>query len=190
MLLKGHFWFGVKNGGALYAVSLPIVAYFGLFSEMGLPMSFLAIMCGVIAVVLGSLLPDMDAPRSPIHDGMFAFFSILVGSLIIFGGLKIHPYLFVLLPIGPALIVYVDRKYLPGHRGIIHTPEAGAVEGGILAITLIIITGNGVFGLWVGFWLAVGHSIHLLADKITPLRIKNPYQISPNKIEHLMREVD
>ena len=159
-LLGEHFRFGVIVGGLVYGVAFALAFYAGLFPDFyTLLISFIF---GFIALVIGSLLPDMDAPRSPVHDTLLVFFGGLattIGQHLISTPLAILAASF--------LTVWADRNYLPSHRGFIHSFGAALMFGLLFSVTLyIFVTKNIVFCLWCGFSLMVGHLLHLRKDGI------------------------
>lgn len=106
------------------------------------------------------MLPDLDAPRSPVHDNLLVFVGILIAMAIQGFGPAVLAVV-----VAPPLSVYLDRNHLPGHRGVIHTVWAGAVFGLLLSVglDLFIIKNIGVC-LWSGFSLFLGHIVHLAKD--------------------------
>ncbi len=157
-LLREHFFFGLTVGGVIYLVLFAIAFYFHVFQ--GFWALLISLVLGFLFMVVGSLLPDMDAPRSPVHDVLMVFFGSLMS--LIFRQLVLLPLVMSVVPI---LTVWADRNYMPGHRTTIHTIEAAflfglMVTGGIYFFIWI----NIVFALWCGFSLAVGHLIHLVKD--------------------------
>ena len=158
-LLREHFRFGVIAGGLVYGVVFAFAFYAGLFSDFHtLLVSFIL---GFIALVVGSLLPDMDAPRPSIHDTLLVFFGSLI--TIIMQRFGFTP---VALLTAPLLSVWIDRNYLPPHRGFIHTVRAGVIFGILLSAVLYAFLIKNLFlCMWSGFCLALGHLVHLAKDK-------------------------
>lgn len=157
-LLKEHFLFGVRVGGLLHLGLFLIAAYFGLFS--GLKWIVLSFFGGFVAVVVGSILPDMDAPRSPIHDTMLVSFGSIVTIFVEKLSVTYLPLLLV-----PLFSVWLDRNHLPSHRGFIHSIEAGILFGFLLFVGLyVFVTTNILFCLWCGGFLSLGDGMHLLKD--------------------------
>jgi inner membrane protein len=92
-----------------------------------------------IAVTLGSLLPDLDAPAS-----------LLQGVSL--GGIR---------PVAPVAWM-LHRQF--GHRGFLHSLPAL----GLLAILTALIGGaTGSFDFWIWLALCLGYLSHLLGDACT-----------------------
>lgn len=131
-LLKEHLEFGLIGGGVIYVVLFAVASYLHLFGNFhDLLISFIL---GFVAMLTGSLLPDLDAPRSPVHDNLLVFVGILIAMVIQGFG----PAVFAVL-LAPPLSVYLDRNHLPGHRGAIHTVWAGVVFGLLLCTGLYFL---------------------------------------------------
>ena len=157
-LLREHFFFGLTMGGIAYLVLFAIAFYFHVFQ--GFWTLLLSLVFGFLFMVFGSVLPDMDAPRSPVHDVLIVFFGSLAS--LIFRQLVPMP---LILSIVQFLTVWADRNYLPSHRTTIHTIEATFIFALLLAGAIYFsIIKNPVFSLWCGFSLAVGHLLHLAKD--------------------------
>lgn len=92
---------------------------------------------GVIALTVGSELPDIDLKNSHIHR-MF---------LILF----------------PPLIAL--RKLMPGHRKFIHTIKCGAMFGLMLASICLLAGVEIKLSFWLGVFLFLGIIVHLMKDK-------------------------
>ncbi|MGH9921519.1 MAG: metal-dependent hydrolase [Nitrososphaerales archaeon] len=157
-LLREHFRFGVAVGVPLYIALFAIGSYLGLFGNFHtLLFSFIL---GFIALLTGSILPDMDAPRSPVHDTLLVLFGGLTTLLIQKAG-----FTPLTLVVAPLFSVWVDRNYLPSHRGFIHTPEAGILFGLLLSLSLyFLLSKNLLLCIWAGVWLTLGHQLHLIKD--------------------------
>ncbi len=165
-LLREHFQFGVIAGVPLYMVLFATASYFHLFQDSYILL--LSFISGLIAIVAGSLIPDMDSARSPVHDSMLVFFGGLVLGIM----QKFSPF-YLVLPAASLFSVWVDRNYLPSHRGFIHTVGGGIVLGIFLTgLLYIFVTTSKRFDLWVGFCLVLGHILHLLRDKISDWKRK------------------
>ncbi len=65
-LLKEHFRFGVFPGIPLYLVLFALALRFGLSTGFSVTVDAFAV--GLLALLAGSVLPDLDSPRSPVHD--------------------------------------------------------------------------------------------------------------------------
>lgn len=158
-LLREHFEFGLIAGGILYIILFAIASYFHLFGNFYIWL--ISFIVGFIAMIAGSLLPDMDAPRSPVHDTIFAFFTILLAVVM-------QPFMgYMSLIISPFVSVFVDRNYLPAHRGFIHTVEAGILFGTLVSGSLyFLLVKNLALCLWCGFSLSLGHLLHLTKDSL------------------------
>jgi membrane-bound metal-dependent hydrolase YbcI (DUF457 family) len=157
-LLKEHFEFGLIAGGILYIILFAIASYFHLFGSFYIWL--ISFIVGFVAMVAGSMLPDLDAPRSPVHDNLLVFVGILIAMVIQgFGPTTLAVLL------APPLSVYLDRNHLPSHRGFVHTIGAAILFGMILAGSLyFFLTKIIVFCLWCGFSSALGHLLHLTKD--------------------------
>lgn len=95
-------------------------------------------------------------------SGMLVFFGSIMAVIVQRLNSSYLPLLLV-----PVLSVWVDRKYLPDHRGFIHTLEAGVVFGILLSLGLYaFVTTNIIFCLWCDSFLTLGHGIHLVKDKL------------------------
>jgi hypothetical protein len=157
-LLREYFRFGLVIGGIAYILIFAAASYFHLFGNSYTWL--VSFILGFIAMVAGSMLPDLDAPRSPVHDNLLVFVGILI-AMVVQG---LGPAVLAVL-VAPPLSVYLDRNHLPGHRGAIHTVWAGAVFGLLLSGGLyLFIVKNIIICLWSGFSLALGHILHLVKD--------------------------
>ncbi len=166
-LLKEHFRFGFIFGGVAYIIVFAVASYLRLFENSYTWL--ISFIVGFVAMVAGSMLPDLDAPRSPVHDNLLVFVGILIAMVIQGFG----PAIFAVL-LAPPLSVYLDRNHLPGHRGAIHTVWAGAAFGLLLSGGLyLLIIKNIVVCIWTGFGLAVGYCLHLLKDQEPPSGLRN-----------------
>lgn len=157
-LLKEHFKFGLMAGGGLYLLLFGAALYVGIFSTLSI--TVIVFVGGLVAVLVGSLLPDMDAPRSPVHDSLLVLFGSIIAVIVQRLNSSYLPLLLV-----PIFSVWVDRNYLPSHRGFIHTIEAGVLFGFLLSVGLYaFVTTNLLFCIWCGSFLTLGHGIHLVKD--------------------------
>jgi uncharacterized protein (DUF58 family) len=120
-LLKEHFEFGLIVGGLAYVIIFAIASYLRIFGNFYIWL--ISFVLGFIAMLVGSMLPDLDAPRSPVHDNLLVFVGILIAMVIQGFGPAVLAVL-----VAPPLSVYLDRNHLPGHRGVIHTAWAGAIK--------------------------------------------------------------
>ena len=92
---------------------------------------------GIIALMVGSELPDIDLRNSHIHRMLLILF--------------------------PQFIVF--RKLMPRHRKSIHTVKCGAMFGLMLA-SIYLLTGVEItLSFWLGVSLFLGVIVHLAEDK-------------------------
>ncbi len=117
---------------------------------------------GSAALVVGSDLPDIDARSAPIHK----LFAVLVpGSvlLVLLGPMGI-PLQWASVAAGLSFLAFL--RLMPPHRRFIHTARAGLIMGAILAVLLVVVVQvNAKVSLWTGFWLFLGHMVHLWKDR-------------------------
>ncbi|MBI5133728.1 MAG: metal-dependent hydrolase [Thaumarchaeota archaeon] len=156
--LKEHFQFGLVVGGSLYIIIFAIAVLIGLFSSLKLLL--LSFFGGLLALIMGSLLPDLDAPRSPVHDSLLVF----LGSILTVIVQRLNPSYLPLLLV-PLVSVWADRNYLPAHRGLVHSVGGAILFGFLLSAALyVFVTTNVRFCFWCGFSLTTGCLLHLKKD--------------------------
>jgi hypothetical protein len=134
-----------------------IATYFHLFGNFYIWL--ISFIVGFVAMVAGSILPDLDAPRSPVHDNLLVFVGILIAMVIQGFG----PAMLAIL-VAPQLSVYLDRNHLPRHRGFVHTIRAGLILDGIGGLLMQILFHNIWLSVWTLSSLFLGHCIHLVKD--------------------------
>ncbi len=107
-LHKEHASFGIFPGIPVYVVLFFLAFRFGLFS--GLSMTVATFAVGLSALLIGSILPDLESPRSPVHDT----FLVLLGAFVtVFMQNAGFPVLALLIAL--PLKVWADRNYPPSH---------------------------------------------------------------------------
>ena len=113
-----------------------------------------------IAVVVGSILPDVDHKKSYVHRAVKAFTSIAAGiSAVIFLPLPIHQRYVIAAMI--FLAVYTSFSLVKiKHRGFTHTISFAAIVTSLAVITSVIF----LYSIVPGIALGVGIGSHLLLD--------------------------
>lgn len=113
-----------------------------------------------IAVVVGSILPDVDHKKSYVHRAVKAFTSIAAGiSAVIFLPMPIHQRYVIAAMI--FLAVYTSFSLVKiKHRGFTHTISFAAIVTSLAVITSVIF----LYSIVPGIALGVGIGSHLLLD--------------------------
>lgn len=115
---------------------------------------------GVIALIVGSDLPDIDARKAPIHDlFLITTFGVVYVASAILGGLRPFPALTL-----ASVSVVVFKKKMPGHRGFMHTIRASMLFGLSLSVISFCLGASLVLAAWVGLSLFAGCVLHLVMD--------------------------
>ncbi|AJZ76207.2 metal-dependent hydrolase [Candidatus Nitrosotenuis cloacae] len=116
---------------------------------------------GVIMIVLGSDLPDIDSRNAPIHK----IFQILVpGAIVLISFVMLKLGIMLSLAHGIVALVFYT-KLMPSHRQFVHTMRAGLLFGGVVAILLHSVFGSFVLSVWSGLCLSFGYFVHLAKDR-------------------------
>lgn len=144
---------------------LSLVIYALIASVLSLSLEYAVI--AMVLLVFGSLLPDMDHPRSVIRKAVFMFalyvfvFFVMIGT-----GMD---FLIKLLVIGMmSILSYYLYRHVPlSHRGTrsLHLWRYVPLTGCIFTLAFVIASIN----ISLVLFLIVGYASHLAADKVTKI---------------------
>ncbi len=166
-------WFIHSLSGAILAL-LCIMLYPGINSAI--------LVSAVIATVLGSVIPDIDHPKSKIRNlfrslliigfVLFLYFAVSYFVKIDFSAINktfSNEILLVLVSFSVSLFLAVIlttvlERFIPRHRGSIHRIFAGLIYS--IAILLISMLYGLSDPLFISFWGFLGFLSHLLIDNL------------------------
>jgi len=134
------------------------------------------LLIGSIALVLGSLVPDIDHPKSKIRQSLrvLMFLVILFCILFVLDIQNMVDFLsnYTDVPMLAAaiaalfasvFIVFLFDSMIPPHRGPMHRLTAAAVYGALCGIIALVVNSNAALTAGAGF---AGYLSHLLGDLI------------------------
>ncbi|RLG73275.1 MAG: hypothetical protein DRO11_00080 [Methanobacteriota archaeon] len=146
MLFRSHFLAGLTLGTIVVII----------IWTMGQNISFETLLLGFILVAVGSILPDLDMPRSKPSKALK-----LSSLILIVIGLKI----FRLFLVGLLLLVVTLVCNRLGHRGLMHRPGT-AIMATLATFVFFAMGHRPVCEAWLlGICLGLGYSLHLVLDR-------------------------
>lgn len=151
-----------------WGVSLALV--FALLFSRELPLRIASL--SAAAFLAGSLLPDIDHPKSKPRKVMrYALVALFFALMLLWGFGELCSilggfcdYALLLGAVLPFLLVSLVERSIPSHRGLLHSPIAALVYGGICFLIFQVALGEG--GLFIGVAGCSGYLAHLLLDFI------------------------
>ena len=166
-------WFTHSLSGAILAL-LCILLYPGIDSAI--------LVSAIIATVLGSVIPDIDHPKSKIRNifrslliiGAVSFIYLAVSFFVRvdFGAINetfSNEILLILISFSVSLFLAVIlttilERFIPRHRGSVHRIFAGLVYA-LMVFVISMLYGLGD-PLFISFWGFLGFLSHLLVDNL------------------------
>lgn len=160
----------MKTGFNEHIASSALFAFLILLFSNGLSNPTLIAL--LLVFVFGSIVPDVDHPKSTPRKIFRALFVILLLSsisiLLIISGGSSQDYLIpaVVALATTLLLLFLVERFIPKHRGIVHSKSAAIVFGFVCFCIILVLSFQPDLGMafLFGASASFGYLFHLLVD--------------------------